>query len=162
MNDLYFHKLKEIILPAPNHRQYGLLINKLYSEEFTPIVDRDKNRATDGIFLRSFLGYTNNGPCSVLEMMIALAGRFDGNAGFDPEEAYLNFWTMMENIGLDYYDDSRYSEREVWGILHILQNRTYDFNGHGGLFPLKKAKNDQRKEELWNQLQAWEIENYGV
>lgn len=162
MNDLYFHKLKSIILPAPNRRSYGLLLNKLYSEEFVPLIERDGNRAADGIYLRDFEGCTDDRPCSVLEMLIALAGRFDGNAGFDPDEVYDNFWSMMENIGLDYYDDSNYSEREVFGILKIFEERKYNFNGKGGLFPLKKAKDDQRKEEIWNQMQAWEIENFGV
>lgn len=162
MNELYFRKLKDLILPAPKDRRYNLLLNKLYSEEFRPVLQRDENRACDGLSLREACDCSDARPCSLLEMLIALAGRFDGNSGFDREEAYINFWLMMRNIGLDYYDDSRYSEREVWSILKILQDRTYDFNGNGGLFPLKYPKKDQRNVELWDQMQAWEIEFFGV
>lgn len=162
MNELYFRGLKDFILPAPNGRRYDLLLNKLYSEEFVSLIRRDDNRAYDGLNLRESYGCYDDRPCSLLEMLLALAGRFDGNSGFDEDEAYTNFWLMMENIGLDYYDDSRYSEREVWGILKILQDRTYNFNGKGGLFPLKYPKKDQRNVELWDQMQAWEIEKFGV
>lgn len=162
MNELYFRGLKDLILPAPNGRRYNLLLNKLYSEEFVVLVKRDDNRAYDGLNLREAYGCYNDRPCSLLEMLVALAGRFDGNSGFDRDETYKFFWYMMKNIGLDYYDDNRYSEREVWGILKILQDRTYDFSGKGGLFPLKYPKKDQRNVELWDQMQAWEIENFGV
>ena len=33
-------------------------------------------------------------------------------------------------------------------------------DGFGGLFPLKHAKKDQRKVEIWYQLQNWLMENY--
>ena len=164
MNELYFRRLKDLILPAPNGRRYNLLLNKLYSEEFIPRIERDVNRALDGAWLRDYFGskVTENFEigCTMLEMLIALAGRFDGNSGFDVDEVYSNFWQMMENVGLDFYDDNRYSEREVWGILKILQDRTYDFSGKGGLFPLKHPEKDQRNVEIWDQMQAWEIENF--
>ena len=162
MNELYFRGLKSLILPAPNSQKYDLLLNKLYSEDFTPKIRRDDNRADDGLFLRELYGCYDDRPCSFLEMLIALAGRFDGNVGFDPDEAYRNFWTLMNNVGLIEYDDRHYSEREVASILSILEDRTYDFNGRGGLFPLKHPKTDQRKTEIWDQMQAWEIENFGV
>ena len=162
MNERYFRGLKELVLPSPNHRRYDLLLDKLYSESFIPLVDRDDNRASDGLYLREFYGYSDTCPCSILEMLIALAGRFDGNSGFDPDEVYENFWILLNNIGLDEYFDERYSEREVWSILRIFETRTYNFNGKGGLFPLKKPQNDQRNVEIWDQMQAWEIENFGI
>lgn len=165
MMEGYLKRLKSLILPAPNHKHYHLLINELYSKEFVPTIKRDENRAIDGVFLRGELGYkdsTDERPCSFLEMLIALSGRFDGNSGFDPDEAYENFWIMMKNIGLDQYDDVHYSETEVWSILYILENRTYNFNGKGGLFPLKRPRLDQRKVEIWDQMQEWLIENYGI
>lgn len=158
----YLRKLKDLILPAPNHKHYHILLNELYNRDFIPIIDRDDNRAEDGLYLRTRMDYEDDRPCSILEMLIALAGRFDGNPGLDPDEVWNNFWIMMHNIGLDAYDDVNYSRNEVWSILYIFENRTYSFNGKGGLFPLKKAKEDQRKIEIWSQMQEWLIENYGV
>lgn len=161
----YLRRLKSFILPAPNHKHYHFLINELYSKEFVPVIGKDENRVVDGLYLRNELGCkdsTDDKPCSILEMLIALSGRFDGNSGFDPEEVYTNFWSMMNNIGLDQYDDLNYSESQVWSILYIFENRTYGFNGKGGIFPLKHPKNDQRNVELWDQMQEWLIENYGV
>ena len=165
MREGYLRRLKSLILPAPNHKHYHILINTLLSHAFTPIIERDENRAIDGIYLRSELGFedpTDKRPCSLLEMLIALAGRFDGNSGFDPDEVWENFWSMMENIGLDQYDDIHYAKDEVWSILYIFDNRTYAFNGKGGLFPLKRPTHDQRNVEIWDQMQEWLIEKYGV
>lgn len=164
MMEGYLRRLKSFILPAPNHKHYHLLINELYSREFVPIIKRDDNRAVDGIYLRDELGFEDDTdkPCSVLEMLIALSGRFDGNSGFDPDEVYENFWILIRNIGLDQYDDVNYSGNEVWSILYIFENRTYSFNGKGGLFPLKRPRTDQRGIEIWDQMQEWLIENYGV
>lgn len=163
MTEGYLRQLKRLILPAPNHKHYHILINELFNKDFIPILGRDDNRAADGLYLREEFGSSlDSRPCSMLEMLIALAGRFDGNSGFDPDEVWGNFWDMMRNIGLDQYDDVNYSESEVWSILYILENRTYNFNGKGGLFPLKRPAYDQRKVEIWDQMQSWLIENYGV
>lgn len=164
MKEGYLRCLKNLILPAPSHKHYHLLLNELYSREFIPVIKRDENRAIDGRYLRDELGFEDykDEPCSILEMLIALSGRFDGNSGFDPEEAYDNFWILMKNLGLDQYDDVNFSRNEVWSILYILENRTYSFSGKGGLFPLKRPRTDQRKVEIWDQMQEWLIENYGI
>ena len=163
----YYHALKHLILPAPNNKSYSILIEKLYSMNFIPKIERDENRASDGVFLRENFGYNSDDPCSVLEMMIALAGRFDGNSGFDIDHARSNFWILIDNLSVDRFDDS-YCLKNVYGRIIIetaiqrMMDRTYQFNGYGGLFPLKHAKNDQRKIEIWDQMQEWLIENYGV
>ena len=38
--------------------------------------------------------------------------------------------------------------------------RTYDSNGYGGLFPLRNPREDQRKVELWYQLNAYLLEQF--
>lgn len=166
LDELYFDWLKDIILPAPNGKRYDRLIDILHEKEFIPMIEMDENRAADGIFLREkfaevYLDFCED-PCSILEMMIALAGRFDGNAGFDPNEAYENFWILIKNLGLDRYHDSNYSGYEVRRILYSFTNRTYEYSGKGGLFPLKNPRKDQRNVEIWEQLQAYLIEKYGV
>ena len=61
---------------------YRKLLTLLHSIEFRYSIDRDENRAIDGIDLRYYYSFTNGyddlsefleGPCSVLEMMVALA-----------------------------------------------------------------------------------------
>lgn len=164
MDDLYYDWLKETILPAPNGKHYNSLIETLYSEEFVPMITTDENRAIDGIRLRDHFseGYDNGRPCSILEMMIAVAGRFEGNSGFDRGDSYENFWTLVSNMDLDKYYDMMYEDYEVKRKLYIFSNRTYEFNGKGGLFPLKKPEKDQRKVDIWEQMQAYLVENYGV
>ena len=99
MMEGYLRSIKDLILPAPNHKAYHLLVNELYSQEFKVTLDRDRNRAVDGLYLKEELGFEVwDNKCSILEMLVALAGRFDGNSGFDPDEVYQNFWMMMDNI----------------------------------------------------------------
>ena len=99
MTEGYLRRLKSLILPAPNHKHYHILMNELFEREFVPMLGRDDNRAADGLYLREEFGAsTDSKPCSILEMLIALAGRFDGNSGFDPEEVWENFWNMMRNV----------------------------------------------------------------
>ena len=40
--------------------------------------------------------------------------------------------------------------------------REYSDNGHGGLFPLKNPKKDQRKVEIWYQMTEYINENYPI
>ena len=163
----YYHALKHLILPAPNNKSYSILLEKLYSMNFIPRIERDENRALDGIFLRENFGYDGMEPCSVLEMMVALAGRFDGNSGFDEDQVGSNFWILIENLSIERFDDA-YCLKNVYGRMLIetaiqrMMDRTYQFDGYGGLFPLKRATIDQRKVEIWDQMQEWLIENYGV
>lgn len=176
MTDDYFGWLKSIVLPAPNGH-YTKLLSRLFLEPFDPkndyplryktIAEYDDNRAADGIYLRyEYYGEDFFGePCSMLEMLIALANRFDGCVGFDisdTRDARMNFWMLIHNLGLDSCTDKYYNEKKVDDILMTFKTRTYDFDGNGGLFPLKRSKIDQRKVEIWSQMQAWEVENFGV
>lgn len=163
----YKWQLMRLVLPAPNGKTYTTLLNKLYSMNFIPKIERDENRATDGLMLREDFEWNGDRPCSVLEMIIALAGRFDGNSGFDEEHARYNFWIMVENLGIDIFDDgyvrkNPYSQLKIESIIQNFMNRNYRSDGFGGLFPLKKAKYDQRKIEIWDQMQEWLIEKYGI
>ena len=174
MEDLYLEWLKSIILPAPNRKSYDYLIYKLFRTPFDPLTeypDRysdiaiyDDNRVGDGMYLR----YIYNGkddyryPCSMLEMLIALANRFDGCVGFDISDvtnARLYFWVMVKNLRLYMYDDHHYIENDVDEILKDFKVRHYDYDGYGGLFPLRNPKKDQRKIEIWAQLQEYLVEN---
>ena len=80
LND-YFDWLYFMVIPNPNKNHYRKLLSALHSIEFRYFVDYDENRASDGENLRWY--YVNDGgndeilrwkePCTVLEMLIALA-----------------------------------------------------------------------------------------
>ena len=77
----------------PKDISYRKLIMCLHETEFTYCIRNDKNRAEDGIDLRrrfTLIEYEDDlslyldGPCSVLEMMLALAIRCEESIMDDP------------------------------------------------------------------------------
>jgi hypothetical protein len=74
------------------------------------------------------------------------------------------FWMMLGNAELDgFTDEAFYALRGhilVDKILNRILDRTYKRDGIGGLFPLKHPKKDQRRVELWYQMNAYLVENY--
>jgi hypothetical protein len=93
----------------------------------------------------------------MLELMIALADRFAFEINGRLDQC---FWELMENLGLETYNDhTDIPRREVDDILRDVIWRTYKRNGRGGFFPLKRAEKDQRDEELWYQLNTYILEN---
>lgn len=70
------------------------------------------------------------------------------------------FWHFLEILELaDFNDSSEIPIDLVEDILNTVVWRTYEPNGSGGLFPLRYAHQDQRKVELWYQMNAYLIEN---
>jgi hypothetical protein len=93
----------------------------------------------------------------MLELLIGLSRRLSFVADGEPFDW---FWQLMENLGLEKYNDNTViPEKEVDGILDEVIWRTYKRNGSGGLFPLRKATEDQRDVELWYQLSAYLLEH---
>ena len=155
--------------PANNHWQ---LLKQLYISPFYGYVPNDDNRCADGKDLRiEFLqdtGYPLEDPfglwfdlgCSMLEMIIALSRRaaFEDESLGSPVEW---FWRLVHNLMLDRYTDDIFEisiQEEVEEVLDRLNRRTYQFDGSGGLFPLRHATQDQRAVELWTQMSAYLLE----
>ena len=150
-----------------DHQNYLSLLDCLFHIEFTWSVKGDENRSADGIHLRLVYhdkyedNYIYNGPCSVLEMIVALSVRgsedilWDGENNWTP---YL-FWTMIDNLGLINNYDGAFNEIYVEQQIGIFLNRNYDENGVGGLFlPPKNLSHfpkSWRKMEIWYQMQNW-------
>ena len=158
----YYHWLTETV--ANKHsKKYKNLLSDLYEEEFTVIIDRDVNRAIDGTNLRfqyadeySYMDIMDilEMPCSVLEMMVALALRFKNSTlnGYNYNASDI-FWEMIRNMGLDDQTDNNYSTDVVLDAIDILVNREYDSDGSGGgLFIVKDPRQDMRDTELWFQI----------
>lgn len=152
---------------------YIFLIKALFMKEFYWTVDKDENRSDEGKALRSIFcdecGYDDipdeiNGPCSVLEMMIALSRRWNDEVSLSDDEdcSDVYFWEMIKNLGLEGCTDDKFDPEMVREKLDIFLDRDYPDNGKGGIFPLRKSKESQKNIELWYQLQNYLMENYDV
>ena len=97
--------------------------------------------------------------CSILELLVGLSRRLAFEAEGQPYEW---FWQLVINAGLSKFSDSamvyEFSEEMIDEILDRIIFRTYTPDGHGGLFPLQRPEHDQRKIELWYQLNAYLLE----
>lgn len=144
------------------------LLMYLHDTEFTYTIPNDENRYSDGINMRYRFainnGYENNykeilgildGPCSVLEMMVALASRMEetimDNAQLGDRTGQW-FWQMITNMGLggqwnDLFDKDYVAER-----VQKFLDRDYEPNGKGGLFTVRNVDRDLRKVEIWYQM----------
>jgi hypothetical protein len=167
----YYDWLCSLIIDNNN---YSKLINLLYRKEFIYFIPNDDNRAYEGRELTAkfaeindieyvYDDYENN--CSMLEMLIALSFRCEevmtNRQDFISYKEF--FWTMLHNVNLTKYADENWSvesEFEVEFILTRINTREYDANGKGGFFPLKYYKKDQRRVELWYQMNGYLVENY--
>lgn len=146
-------------------RNYWELLRLLYTKEFVWIIPNDDNRAKDGLDLRrEFVDQENVNvdrgwmlmPCSMLELLIVLSRELSFQTEREPFDW---FWYLIETLKLEVYNDNtRIPERKVDGILNRVIWRTYNRNGSGGLFPLRRATEDQRDVELWYQLNAYLLE----
>ena len=139
---------------------------RLHDIEFTWFIPYDDNRADDGIQLRRRYALAHDdvslsryipGPCSVLEMMVALAIRceetiMDDTALGDRTGQW--FWGMVHNIGLSPMIDSEFDRNFVDEAVARLLNREYEPDGRGGLFTVKRCTHDMRTVEIWRQL-SW-------
>lgn len=141
---------------------YRKLLSTLHTREFYFILPMDENRALDGIDLRNRFAYECskfekndimeclNGPCSVLEMMVALAVRMEDEImGFGSQW----FWLMIFNMGLNDMLDGAFDRKKVEHAINILLDREYQKDGTGGLFIVKHHAEDLRNIEIWYQMQ---------
>lgn len=149
---------------------YKKLLTHLHNIEFTWFVPHDDNRADDGIQLRrsfaidkndmSLTGYIG-GPCSVLEMMVALAVRCEETIMDDTmmgDRTGQWFWGMIRNLGLNSMRDSKFDRDYVDDVIARLLNRDYEPDGRGGLFTVKHCRYDMRNVEIWCQL-SWYLDS---
>lgn len=167
LDELYFTWLYSQVgdsnITNPNRTYWGMT-KQLFTKEFIWFVPNDDNRIADGKDLRyEFveqseledvdLRWMKQG-CSMLELLIGLSRRL----AFEAEgEARDWFWHMLKNLELDIYNDRRQpsSVNQIDEILDRVIWRTYGINGEGGIFPLRYARDNQRKIELWYQMSSY-------
>lgn len=146
---------------------YSKLLRCLGSETFRYSIPRDENRYSDGISLRYKFEYDAgitdkplpedfvNAPCTMLEMMVALAMRLEDNIMYDSgigDRTGVWFWQMIDNMGFGDMTDNRYNKDHVYYILNRFYTNTYDPDGSGGLFYLGDDYGDARDMEIWKQM----------
>ena len=168
INDEYFDWLCEVVDSKrfSKHVSYRKLLMHLHNIEFTWFIPYDDNRADDGIMLRRKYALAHHdeelsdyisGPCSVLEMMAALAIRCEESIMDDTlfgNRTGQWFWGMIRNLGLSPMNDSNFDAEFVDNVIARFLNREYEPDGKGGLFTIKNCDHDLRTVEIWRQL-SW-------
>lgn len=166
-NIIYDYKIYLLREYMIEDQQYSKLLDRLFDTPFVAILSSDINRVDDGLYLRTeyprrISEVLQEYPCSVLEVLIALAKRMDieyvGTPGLD--RTHDIFYLFLDNLGLLYYNNRRYREREVYDILDTWMRRKFLSNGEGSIFPLHRCIRDQRNNSIWSQMQSYIIENY--
>lgn len=165
--DEYYDWLLEKVTDTDfNPSRYFTLMRLLYNTEFTWTVPGDENRAADGLTLREEfakdMGYSSfdvrvvlNRPCSVLEMIIALACRMENQI---MEDLFIGprfgrwVMTMITSLGLRYETEGYFDNNYVDYIIQSFLKREYEEDGDGSLFRIHNHAIDMRKEEIWAQM----------
>lgn len=150
---------QQIAVPVGN-RTYLQLFAELHNKEFVWLIPNDDNRLADGLELRGeFFNVhgedVGEDGASVLEVLIALSRRLAFTADGDPE---VWAWRLIQNLELDKFWDPLKSASKIQDLddrLEALIWRTYHSDGQGGFFPLAWPEEDQRKVELWYQMNAF-------
>lgn len=174
VNDEYFEWLLDLVCGKRYSKQISFrkLITRLHSIEFLYIIPRDQNRAEDGMDLRYRYALQCDrynyepildcltGPCSVLEMMVALAIQCEESIMDDPsigDRTSQWFWGMIANLGLGGMYDERFDRQYVDETIERFLNRDYEPDGTGGLFKIRHCDVDLRDVEIWYQL-CWYLD----
>lgn len=176
LDELYFKWLYRQVasdrLKDPTRTYWGLL-SLLFSKEYVWLVPNDDNRVEDGRDLRSeFLreqgiedvdeDWMGLG-CSFLEMLIGLSRRCAFEADGRSKDW---FWHLLGNLNLvafsDAYLRTKKQRQYVNDVMDAVTWRTYRSSGLGGIFPLRRPKEDQREVELWYQLSCYLLEGHTV
>lgn len=169
LNNEYFDWMCQLVCNERYHRRlsYQKLLNHLHQIDFQYSHPMDGNRAEDGIDLRYRFAYENkyegpmiasyldNRPCSVLEMLIALAFRCEEHIMQDSDAGDRMgqwFWNMIVNLGLGGMSDSRFNAAYTDEVIFRFMDRKYKRNGEGGLFTVERCKCDMRSVEIWYQM----------
>lgn len=163
----YFKWLTNLVCEGrySNKVSYNKLLRFLHDTDFRYSIMKDENRAEDGLGLRYSFGLEYAGvdaanmyldqPCSVLEMMIALARRCEMDIMDDAtigNRMAQWFWGMVVNLGLGSMTDEFFDIKEAEYIVYRFLSREYESDGRGGLFTVRDCEYDMRDIEIWHQL----------
>lgn len=176
LGEQYYDWLHKIVCGEwePRNLSFHRLLMYLHNRTYIPACEMDQCRAEDGVNLRyrfasecdipydkidaEFHGV----PCSMLEMMVALAVRIEEHIMDDSSAGNRVgqwFWNMVVSLGLAAMDDGRFHEDRADYILDRFECRDYEYNGAGGLFTVNRPTEDMRRLDIWYQLMHYLQEN---
>lgn len=154
---------------------YSLLLDTLFNIPFNAYIDMDNNRIQDAICMREEYLETDkmrgfdvsaveDRYISAFEVLFALAKRLENDILCDPMEeidhSADHFWMFLKNLGVEKCSNGRFSEAIVRDKVEKWVRREYQKDGFGSIFPVTKPKCDMRKLEIWDQMNAFLMENY--
>lgn len=174
-SEIYFDWLcQKISYPDDTENEkinpYDELLRYLHSVTFVPIIDMDWNRRDDGIDLRYRFGYESDiepevihdtvdiEPCSMFEMMVALAIRVEEHIMADDDIGDRTpgwFWSMIESLGLQHQTNDNINLSYIAHTVNRFMNRQYEPDGKGGLVTIPGCPEDLRDVEIWYQMQMY-------
>lgn len=175
LNMQYLNWMYQLVSDNSLEKSYYRLFCLLHNTTFIYLINMDINRHDDGIDLRyrfgTQFGYSDSFiakrldryPCSVLEMMIALAIRLEEHIMDDPDIGDRTsrwFWEMIMNLGLSDMHDKNFNRDYVNEIIQRFLYRKYERNGNGGLFTVENCEEDLRDVEIWYQA-CWYLDSLG-
>ena len=174
-------------IEAAGDNGYFHLCSAMMECPFVPVIDMDENRCYECGELRrefadsewGYLTYYDDDPVDILdriygengtmlELFVVMAEKMKYNLEDSQYEEGTGKWfkEMLQNCGL-LQSQNRQWEREgyeeyVLDILDTINYRKYGFDGEGGMFPLRWARQDQRYTELIVQMNNYIEENYDI
>ena len=166
----YFGWLCDLV--GEHHRSrrssYVYLLGRLHDTKFRYSIARDHIQAEHGKNLRwkfalkrfdtdeaMYITDEWDEPCSVLEMMVALAIRCEESIMDNPvygDRTGQWFWNMIVSLGLGSMTDEMYDRDYVDNIVDRFLDRDYSPDGRGGLFTIRDCEYDLRDVEITHQL----------
>lgn len=148
-------------------KSFRKLLMTLHDIEFDYSLEYDANRADDGVNLRWY--YVKDGgdedilswksPCSVLEMIFALAIHMEKILDEPDNKMDVRHWVwfMIDNLGLSEMDDKHFDKEYVHRRIEIFLNRDYEPDGDGNVICIPDCVCDLRDMEIWQQM-CWYID----
>lgn len=174
LRDLYFDWMYQLVDDdTVGKHSYRKLLKYLNEIDFRYSVPMDANRADDGESLRYRFAHEwswddrliaehlDIRPCSVLEMIVALALKCEENIMDDPDignRSGLWFWSMIFNLGLREMYDAAFDKDICGRIIQRFLEREYSPDGDGGLFTIKNCEYDLRRVDIWCQM-CWKLDD---
>lgn len=166
----YHDWLVSCVMHGPAVSNYSKLLDKLDRKAFIYSIPHDENRAIDGKLMRDKYAFSvglnalrsDTTPCTVLEMMVALAVRCESTIMSNSEYGDRTcewFHYMLKSLGLLPYSNNFYSETEVDEIISRFLNHEYSSDGKGALFEIKNPPKDLRETEIWYQM-SWYLSQF--
>lgn len=167
--ELYFDWVCKLVYDGSCFRKlsYTSLLRYLFNTPFSYTLPMDENRESDGIELRYRFAcdegydypvvatYLDNRPCSMLEMMVALALRCEEDIMDDVragDRVGQWFWEMIVSLGLGDQNNVNFDPIHVDDVIQRFLNHRYKRNGEGGLFTIPNCEHDMRTAEIWYQM----------